>query len=78
MGMNFQSCCHKCKRKVFHFRDKENETLIPFYSKHYPCLKENPSNLETLEDQAQEKEWMYAYADEWVFDDKNRKYLINK
>lgn len=52
------SCCHKCKEKVFHFRFKENETILPFYKDHKDCLNENPSNLETLEDQLQEVDWM--------------------
>lgn len=58
MGMNFYSCCHKCKEKVFHFRGHENETLLPFYRRHYACMSENPANLETLEDQKQEAWWM--------------------
>lgn len=58
MGMNLQTCCHKCKEKVFHFRRKENETMLPFYRKHYDCMREDPSNVETLEDQIQEAHWM--------------------
>ena len=48
MGMNLRSCCHKCKEQVFHYRGKENETMLPFYRKHYSCMKENPDNPETV------------------------------
>ncbi len=58
MGMNLRSCCHKCKEQVFHSRRRECETILPFYKKHYACMRANPSNVETLEDQAQEAEWM--------------------
>lgn len=61
MGMNFQSACHKHKVKKFHFRRKENETLMPFYQEHYDCMVENRSNLETKEDQIQEDRWMSEY-----------------
>jgi hypothetical protein len=54
MGMNLQSCCHKCKVRVFHFRGKEQETILPFYSEHEPCMRLNKRNVETLEDQIQE------------------------
>ena len=63
MGLNLQTCCHKCKVKVFHFRRKENLTLMPFYNDHYNCMKENPSNIETKEDQTQEENWMNDYKD---------------
>lgn len=58
MGMNLQSCCHKHKVKRFHFRGEEHKTLLPFYRKHYECMRENPRNVETLEDQIQEADWM--------------------
>lgn len=58
MGMNLRTCCHKCKVQVFHYRRKENETILPFYKEHYNCMRENPKNIETLEDQVQEKDWM--------------------
>lgn len=63
MGMNLQSCCHKHKVRRFHFRGKENETLLPFYSTHYQCMREDPRNVETLEDQAQETDWMHNYEE---------------
>jgi len=63
MGMNLQSGCHKCKEKVFHFRGKENETILPFYKKHRRCMDENKDNLETLEDQSQWAEWMDEYSE---------------
>ncbi len=58
MGMNLRSCCHKCKEQIFHYRKKENETIIPFYSKHYQCMREDKNNIETKEDQIQWEEWM--------------------
>jgi len=60
MGMNLISCCHRCKERIFHFRNKENKTLLPFYTKHYACMKINPDNIETKEDQIQEEEWMQS------------------
>ena len=62
MGMNLRTCCHKCREQIFHYRRKENETLLPFYKKHYYCMRENPKNIETLEDQVQEKDWMDDYS----------------
>lgn len=59
MGMNLQSCCHKCKEKIFHYRGRENETMLPFYRKHYSCMQESPDNIETKEDQIQEEDWMH-------------------
>lgn len=58
MGMNLRSCCHLCKEKTFHFRRRENETLLPFYQRHDVCMRLNPSNVETKEDQMQEEDWM--------------------
>ncbi len=58
MGMNFRSCCHKCKKQIFHYRREENKTMIPFYRKHYECMKLNSDNIETKEDQIQEEDWM--------------------
>lgn len=54
MGINLMTACHKHKVKVFHFRNEEDKTMMPFYYKHRDCLP----NIETLEDQAQEKDWM--------------------
>ena len=65
--MNLQSCCHKCRVKQFHYRGKENETMLPFYGKHCACMRENPRNVETLEGQIQEADWMCGrngYPDE--------------
>jgi len=56
--MNLRSCCHKCKEQVFHYRGKENETMLPFYKQHYSCMQEDPDNIETKEDQMQEEDWM--------------------
>lgn len=59
MGLNLYSACHKHKVKVFHFRSEEDKTMMPFYYKHRDCLEANPMiSVETLEDQAQERDWM--------------------
>lgn len=73
MGMNLQSCCHKCRVKRFHYRGKENETMLPFYDRHHTCMRENPSNVETLDDQIQEAGWMCeqnGYPDEGELENK--------
>lgn len=64
MGLNVISCCHKCKVQMFHHRGRENETILPFYSKHYTCIRENPNNVETKEDQLQEQSWMHTYKED--------------
>lgn len=64
MGMNLRSCCHKCKVSIMHFRNEEVATMVPFYSKHKDCMKENPLNIETKEDQYQEEEWMEVYPED--------------
>ena len=63
MGMNLRSCCHSCEVQVFHYRGEENKTLLPFYRKHYDCMLKDKSNIETLEDQIQEAEWMNKYEE---------------
>lgn len=69
MGINIRSCCHKCKVKIFHFRSKENKTVIPFYKKHHNCMRENPDNVETKDDQLQEENWMGEFPDGYKDDD---------
>lgn len=62
MGINLISACHKHKVKVFHYRQEEDKTMMPFYYKHRDCLKKDPKvSVETLEDQEQEQEWMGTY-----------------
>lgn len=63
MGMNLRSCCHLCMVQVFHFRNKESETLMPFYKAHYDCLLKSPHNIETKEDQRQAAGWMDEYKE---------------
>jgi hypothetical protein len=59
MGVNLLTACHKHKVKIFHFRNEEDRTMMPFYYKHRDCLKEDPTkSVETLEDQEQERDWM--------------------
>lgn len=59
MGVNLMTACHKHKVKVFHYRNLEDRTMMPFYYKHRDCLEKDPkASLETLEDQAQEQDWM--------------------
>lgn len=67
MGMNLRSGCHKCKEKAFHFRGQESETILPFYRAHSDCMKEDSSNVVTLEDQYQWEDWMsdYIYTEEF-------------
>ena len=64
MGMNLQSCCHRCGVKKFHFRGQEQETILPFYKKHYECMRKYKGNVETLEDQIQEEDWMSDYPED--------------
>ena len=58
MGMNLQSACHKCKQKVFHYRNQEHKTIIRFYRAHENCMREDKNNVVTLEDQYQWADWM--------------------
>ncbi|HDY67386.1 MAG TPA: hypothetical protein ENH85_06330 [Candidatus Scalindua sp.] len=50
MGNNVISCCHKCKVQVFHYRNEENKTILPFYRKHKKCAKEDINNVQTVMD----------------------------
>lgn len=50
MGHNLISACHRCSRKIFHFRNEEDKTILPFYRKHRNCAKENINNVETIMD----------------------------
>lgn len=65
MGINLMSACHKHKVKVFHYRNEEDKTLMPFYYKHRDCFdngnESDKFNVETKEDQRQEEEWMETY-----------------
>jgi hypothetical protein len=63
MGMNLMSACHKCKEKVFHYRRKENLTMMPFYKAHAGCMRENKTNVVTLDDQYQYEDWMDDESD---------------
>lgn len=63
MGMNLVSACHKCKVKQTHLRRKESLTMLPFYKKHYECMREDPVNVETKEDQIQQAYWMDVYKE---------------
>lgn len=58
MGMNFRSCCHRCRVTICHYRNEEHLSLPRFYGKHTTCMVLNPANLQTLEDQLQEALWM--------------------
>ena len=58
MGRNFESCCHRCEERMFHFRGEESEGMHQFYRRHYECMKIDPNNVQTLDDQMQEKDWM--------------------
>lgn len=50
------SACHVCKLKVFHYRQQEHKTLMPFYNKHLE--HGGKYSVETKEDQKQEEDWM--------------------
>ena len=50
MGNNVISCCHKCKVQMFHYRNEENKTILPFYRKHRDCAKEDINNVQTVMD----------------------------
>jgi hypothetical protein len=58
MGRNFYLSCHKCKEKLFLFRDKESKALHWFYDRHENCMKIDKNNVECLDDCFQEKNWM--------------------
>lgn len=81
MGLNLMSACHLHKTKVFHFRKKESDTMMPFYYKHADCMEKNPDNVETLDDQYQEQDWMAdypeGYKDEWPIIETKRKIRYN-
>ena len=59
MGRNVMSACHECEEKVFHYRGRENDTILPFYKAHSRCMVHNPNNVVTLDDQYQEEDWMH-------------------
>lgn len=69
MGINLITACHKHKVQVLHFRGEEHYTIIPFYYKHRDCLDADPTtSVETLEDQAQEREWMAEFPEGYEID----------
>lgn len=78
MGINLQSCCHKCQVRVFHYRSEECLTMMPFYYKHRPCLTIDSANLETKEDQNQEEEWMCEYPCDEEIQEIGRKYYCKR
>ncbi len=57
MGHNLISACHKCKVQIFHFRNEENKTILPFYKKHEKCAKENINNVQTVMDNNSTDQW---------------------
>lgn len=62
MGCNLKTCCHTCKVWVFHFRNEENKTILPFYVDHVTCIKSRYDAVETIIDQIQEPEWLETYT----------------
>ena len=50
MGHNLISACHRCRVAIFHFRNEENEAILPFYRKHIKCSKLNLDNVVTVMD----------------------------
>lgn len=69
MGLNIHSACHKCKEKVFHYRNKEGDTIMPFYRRHEGCMREDRNNVVTLDDQYQEEHWMSDNSEYISFSD---------
>jgi len=70
MGYNLISACHKCKKKVFHFRGKENEAILPFYIKHSKCAKEDIDNIQTVMDNnGTDQDWETNYEHGGYSDD---------
>ena len=60
MGNNVISCCHKCKVQMFHYRNEENKTILPFYRKHRDCAKEDINNVQTVMDNnGTDQPWQY-------------------
>jgi len=67
MGHNLISACHKCRVKIFHFRNEENEAILPFYKKHVKCSKRSLENVITfMDNQGNEPVWydMDTYEDD--------------
>ena len=50
MGYNLISVCHKHKVQLFHYRNEENKTILPFYIEHKECARENINNVIILLD----------------------------
>ncbi|KKM25140.1 hypothetical protein LCGC14_1597960 [marine sediment metagenome] len=60
MGNNVISCCHKCKVQMFHYRNEENKTILPFYRKHRDCAKEDINNAQTvMNNNGTDQPWQY-------------------
>jgi hypothetical protein len=60
MGHNLISVCHKCKVKIFHYRNEENKTILPFYRKHAKCAQEKIENVITVMDNnGTDKNWYW-------------------
>lgn len=69
MGVNLISGCHKCEVKVFHFRNEENVSILPFYYKHKKCAQEDINNVQTVMDNnGTDQDWCqdfpYGYKDD--------------
>ena len=65
MGHNLISACHKCKVKIFHFRNEENKAILPFYKKHSHCAKFDIRNVQTIMDNnGTDQYWQDNYIDD--------------
>jgi len=75
MGRNFRVACHWCRTKAFLFRGGESAGLHAFYSKHEPCMRVNPNQVECLDDQMQEEAWMRddSYQDDTEVEEATRR-----
>lgn len=64
MGHNLISGCHKCKVKIFHYRNEETETIRPFYVLHKSCIEEDITNVVTILDNMNfQPQWLDIYKD---------------
>ena len=64
MGRNFVSVCHLHQVKRWYYRGEESYPMHDFYKKHDDCIRRNPTNVGTFDDQIQEELIPERYADD--------------
>lgn len=79
MGHNLISVCHKCKVKIFHFRNEEHKTILPFYKNHANCAKEK-SKIQKVNAGFMGYDWMLEeiFKYDRILEYKERKELTSK